>query len=99
MGIDFKDCITFNHKDGGRIAIPRKSILSVRTKKERDYSATPTADVEVTQLFIELATAELLGFNMNHVHHKDIGVYVPITDKYELVLGILRGDKAIEVLF
>jgi len=99
MAIDWTDCITFKTKEGGRIGIPRASIMSVKTKMEKDYSATPMCDREVTHLFVQIEVAELLGIDVDRQERKAIGVFIPVGNKYEIVMGIMRGDKAVEVLF
>lgn len=102
--MDFKDCIIFKthgsgstHNEGGRIAIPRTSILSICTKTVRNYSAS--TDEEVTHLFVTIDIAEKLGYTTESLRRKDKGVFIPIGDRFEIALGILRGDKAVEVLF
>lgn len=99
MSIDFKDVITFKLKDGGRIAIPRTAILSLKSKTERDYSGGTAKDVEVTCLFVEIATAELLGVNTKDVGRYDKGVFVVVQDKFEIALSIMQGKAAAEILF
>lgn len=99
MALDWKDCITFKTKDDkGKVAIPRASILSVCTKTEKEYS-TPVRDIEVTYLFIKIETAALLGVNVERCDRSAIGVQFAVGTPYEIVMGIMRGDKAVEVLF
>ena len=100
MGINWADCITFQTKEGGRVSIPRAAILSVKTKLEKDYSGgAPYPDREITHLYIQIDVAELLGVDIDRTHRKDIGIFYPVGNKFELVMGMLRGDKAVEVLF
>lgn len=97
MSIDFKDVITFKGKDGGRVGIPRAAILSIKTKMERDYSAN--ADKEITMLFVAVEVAEKLGFDIDRLERKAIGVFIPIGEKYEIALAIMQGKQAAEILF
>lgn len=99
MAIDFNTCITFKLKDGSRIAIPRSAILSVRTKKERDYTGGSATDVEITQLYVNIEVADLLGLPVDRANYNDLGVFVALADKYEIVLAILQGKPGAEVLF
>lgn len=99
MSIDFKDVITFKGKDGGRIAIPRASILSIKTKMEKDYGSSPPTDKEVTFLFVKIEVAELLGIDTARSNRSDIGSFIAIGEKYEIALAILQGNPAAEILF
>ena len=99
MAIDFKDVITFKTKDGGRIGIPRAAIMSIKTKMEKDYGATPTQDKEITQLFVNIEVAKMLGVEVERFERNAVGAFISIGDKYEIALAIMQGKPGVEVLF
>lgn len=89
--------------DKTKFMIERGRVLNVYSRKESDYS-TNNQEIEKTYIVVDFKTLQELALPMPSrysSHSPDfLGlVTIPVQEPFKIVLGLLRGDKAAEVLF
>lgn len=97
--IDWNDTIVLINKKKGKIAVPRSVIKYLGTKPDRDYSSGDAKDIETAYIHVDLKWAKTVGINIMHYSLRDECVELELGMDFKIVLGLLRGDKAAEVLF
>lgn len=97
--IDWNDTITVKTKDKKTSVIPRSVIQYLGTIIERDYNSGGAQDVEVTVMHVDIDWAVKAGVDVRYSEVRDKIVGIKLDMDLKVVLGLLRGDKAAEVLF
>lgn len=99
--MDWKDTIivTLQGDRKGKAVIPRTVVKAVTTTIKRDYSGTAATDKEICILHVDVEYAEAIGMDLRRSskHEKTVGIEVETDIK--IVLALLRGDPAAEILF
>lgn len=83
----------------GKLVIPRIAVVGLSSKIKRDYSGGTATDKEVTVLHLDIKYATQLGIDLTYAQAKDSVVALDLDLDLKIVLALLRGDKAAEVLF
>ncbi len=96
--MDWNDTIILKTKDNKRLVTPRSVIKFVGTVQKRDYSRTPN-EYECTVVHLDIDWAYSAGIDARYSDIRDKVVGLELDMDLNVVLGLLRGDKAAEVLF
>lgn len=100
MVTDWNDAITLVMKKGKqKFVVPRAVIKYLGSKHDRDYSGGVAKDIEVTVVHLDLEWAKGAGICVQHSDLRDTCVGLDLDMDFKVVLGLLRGDKAAEILF
>lgn len=89
--------------DKSKFLIERGRVLNVYSRKESNYS-TNNQEVENTYIAVDFKTCQELALPLTnrYQHHSPdmLGIVtIQVQEPFKIVLGLLRGDKAAEVLF
>lgn len=96
--MDWNDTIIVTMlKDKARMVVPRSVIRGLTSAKKRDYTADK--DIEHTVLTVEAEWAHSAGFDLKWTSSKETTIALELDMDIKVVLGMLRGDKAAEVLY
>ena len=97
--MDWKETILVKTKDKKSIVIPKSVIKFLGTNIERDYGGGEAKDLEVTIIHVDLEWARSTGMDAKYSDIKDTVLGLKLDMDLKVVLGLMRGDKAAEVLF
>jgi len=99
--MDWNDTIivTLQGDRKGKAVIPRSVVKGVTSTTKRDYSGSAAIDKEITLLHVSTDFAEAIGIELKYINKGDATVAIECETPLKIVLGMLRGDKAAEVLF
>lgn len=99
--MDWNDTIivTLQGDRKGKAVIPRTVVKAVSSTTKRDYSGSAVTDKEITLLHVDTEFAEALSIELKYIHKDDKTIAIECETPLKIVLGMLRGDKAAEVLF
>lgn len=98
--IDWNDTIVITFfKDKNKLVVPKSAIRSLGTQRKRDYSKPNNDEYEVTVLIVDSEWAYNAGMDFARVSARQDHISLEVDMDLKAVLGLLRGDKAAEVLF
>lgn len=99
--IDWNDTITVTlHKDKhGKIVIPKSVIKGLSSKTKTNYGATPPSEDSLTIIHVDINWADAVGIDLRYAHKRELTVALEVDTDLKIVLALLRGDVAAEVLF
>ncbi len=95
---NWNDTVTLKTKDKKKIVVPRTVIKYVGSVIEKDYS-NGVQEFDVTIIHVDIEWALNAGLDARYSDIKDKVLGIKLDMELKLVLGLLRGDKAAEVLF
>jgi len=97
--MDWNDCILLKTKDKKTMVVPRSAIKYAGSRTERNYSTSEPKEFEQTVVHIEIEWALNAGLDVKYSQIRDKVVGLDLDMELKVLLGLLRGDKAAEVLF
>lgn len=99
--MDWNDTIIVTlHADKlGKLVIPRSVVKGVSTKTKRDYSGGSATDKELCIIHVCIEWANSVGMNISYAQKHETIYQLEVDTDFKIVLALLRGDKAAEVLF
>lgn len=99
--MDWNDTIIVTlHADKlGKLVIPRSVVKGVSTRTKRDYTGGAATDKEICLVHVCIAWASSVGMNISYAQKHETVIQLEVDTDFKIVLDLLRGSKAAEILF